>query len=198
MPGAVALTFDDGPWPVQTRRVLAVLRRMRAPATFFVVGDLAEHFPRLIAAERSQPGILVEDHSWTHPLVPPFGEQRPRTVRFQIARTLRTLTAEHVHATLFRPPGGGWSDRVVAIASSLHVRLVLWSVDPARLGAGRDGEEHHPQRAEPRRGRIDRDHARRRRQPHRHDPGAAAHHPRDPQARAAAGERRTVTVPSKG
>ena len=136
VPNAVALTFDDGPWPVQTRRVLAVLRRMRAPATFFVVGDLAEHFPRLIAAERSQPGILVEDHSWTHPLVPPFGEQRPRTVRFQIARTLQTLTAEHVHATLFRPPGGGWSDRVVAIASSLHVRLVLWSVDPRDWAPG--------------------------------------------------------------
>jgi peptidoglycan/xylan/chitin deacetylase (PgdA/CDA1 family) len=136
VPRAVALTFDDGPWPVQTRRVLAVLRRMHAPATFFVVGDLAEHFPGLIAAERSQPGILVEDHSWTHPLVPPFGEQRPRTVRFQIARTLGELTAERVHATLFRPPGGGWSDRVVAIASSLHVRLVLWSVDPRDWAPG--------------------------------------------------------------
>ena len=136
VPRAVALTFDDGPWRVQTRRVLAVLRRLHAPATFFVVGILAEHFPRLIAAERSQPGILVEDHSWTHPLVPPFGEQRPRIVRFQIDRTLQTLTTEHVHATLFRPPGGGWSDRVVAIASSLHVRLVLWSVDPRDWAPG--------------------------------------------------------------
>ncbi len=136
VPRAVALTFDDGPWPGQTRRVLAVLRRMHARATFFVVGDLAEHFPQLIAAERAQPGVLVEDHSWTHPLVPPFGEQRPRTVRFQIARTLRQLTAEHVHATLFRPPGGGWSDQVVAIASSLHVRLVLWSVDPRDWAPG--------------------------------------------------------------
>jgi peptidoglycan/xylan/chitin deacetylase (PgdA/CDA1 family) len=136
VPNAVALTFDDGPWPIQSRRVLAVLRRMRAPATFFVIGDLADHFPQLIAAERGQPGILVEDHSWTHPLVPPFGEQRPRTVRFQIARTLRRLTTEDVHATLFRPPGGGWSDRVVAIASSLHVRLVLWSVDPRDWAPG--------------------------------------------------------------
>ena len=136
VPRAVALTFDDGPWPVQTRRVLAVLRRMRARATFFVVGDLAEHFPDLIAAERDQAGILVEDHSWTHPLVPPFGEQRPSTVRVQIARTLRQLDAEGVHATLFRPPGGGWSDRVVAIASSLHVRLVLWSVDPRDWAPG--------------------------------------------------------------
>ncbi|HEY3763781.1 MAG TPA: polysaccharide deacetylase family protein, partial [Gaiellales bacterium] len=136
VPHAVALTFDDGPWPGQTMRILAILRRLHAPATFFVVGDLAEHFPQLIAAERRTPGVLVEDHSWTHPLVPPFGEQRPKTVRFQIARTLQTLTAESVHATLFRPPGGGWSDTVVAIASSLGVRLVLWSVDPRDWAAG--------------------------------------------------------------
>jgi peptidoglycan/xylan/chitin deacetylase (PgdA/CDA1 family) len=120
--------------------VLAILHRLHAPATFFVVGRLARHFPRLIAAERSQHGVLVEDHSWTHPLVPPFGEQRPRIVRFQIARPLRTLTAEGVHATLFRPPGGGWSDHVVAIASSLGVRLVLWSVDPRDWAPGATGK----------------------------------------------------------
>lgn len=141
VPHAVALTFDDGPWPGgQTLRVLAILRRLHAPATFFVVGELARHFPSLIAAERRQPRILVEDHSWTHPLVPPFGEQRPRTVRFQIDRTLRQLAAEGVHATLFRPPGGGWSDHVVAIASSLGVRLVLWSVDPRDWAAGATGK----------------------------------------------------------
>lgn len=139
VPNAVALTFDDGPWPGQTRRVLAILRRLRAPATFFVVGELARRFPHLVAAERRQRGILVEDHSWTHPLVPPFGEQRPRIVRFQIGRTLQQLTAEGAHATLFRPPGGGWSDHVVAIASSLGVRLVLWSVDPRDWAPGTTG-----------------------------------------------------------
>jgi peptidoglycan/xylan/chitin deacetylase (PgdA/CDA1 family) len=136
VPHAVALTFDDGPWPGQTRQVLAILRRMHAPATFFLVGDLADRLPQLVAAERRTPGVLVEDHSWTHPLTPPFGDQRPGVVRFQIERTLRTLSADGVHATLFRPPGGGWSDKVVAIASSLGVRLVLWSVDPRDWAPG--------------------------------------------------------------
>ena len=136
VPHAVALTFDDGPWPGQTRRVLAILRRMHAPATFFLVGDLADHFPKLVAAERQTPDVLVEDHSWTHPLTPPFGEQRPSVVRFQIERTLQTLSGDGVHATLFRPPGGGWSDKVVAIASSLGVRIVLWSVDPRDWAPG--------------------------------------------------------------
>ena len=136
VPHAVALTFDDGPWPGQTRQVLAILRRMHAPATFFIVGDVADRSPQLVAAERRTPGVLVEDHSWTHPLAPPFGEQRPAVVRFQIERTLQTLSADGVHATLFRPPGGGWSDKVVAIASSLGVRLVLWSVDPRDWAPG--------------------------------------------------------------
>jgi peptidoglycan/xylan/chitin deacetylase (PgdA/CDA1 family)/sulfur carrier protein ThiS len=137
VPQAVALTFDDGPWPGQTRQVLAILRRLRARATFFTVGDLAAHYPGLIAAEREQRGIMVEDHSWSHPLSPPFGEQRPGVVRAQIEQARSTLISEGVTPTLFRPPGGGWSDRVVAIASSLGCRVVLWSVDPRDWAPGR-------------------------------------------------------------
>ncbi|HXD71397.1 MAG TPA: polysaccharide deacetylase family protein, partial [Gaiellales bacterium] len=137
VPQAVALTFDDGPWPGQTMQVLAVLRRFRARATFFTVGNLAEHFPRIIQAEQRQRGVLVEDHSWSHPLTPPFGEQRPGVVREQIGRARSTLIAEGVTPTLFRPPGGGWSDQVVAIASSMGCRVVLWSVDPRDWAPGR-------------------------------------------------------------
>jgi len=137
VPQAVALTFDDGPWPRQTMQVLAILRRFHARATFFTVGDLAEHFPGIIKAEASQHGVLVEDHSWSHPLTPPFGEQRPGVVRSQIEKARQTLISEGVTPTLFRPPGGGWSDQVVAIASSLDCRVVLWSVDPRDWAPGR-------------------------------------------------------------
>lgn len=137
VPQAVALTFDDGPWPGQTMRILAILRRFHARATFFTIGELAERFPGIIRAEHRQHGILVEDHSWSHPQSPPFGEQRPGVVRAQIARARSTLISEGVTPTLFRPPGGGWSDRVVAIASSLGCRVVLWSVDPRDWAPGR-------------------------------------------------------------
>jgi len=136
VPHAVALTFDDGPWPGQTRRILAILRRMQAPATFFLIGEQAQRYPRLVADEGRQHGVLVEDHSWSHPLDPPFGEQRPGVVRDQIGRARRVLAADGVDPTLFRPPGGGYSDRVVSIASSLGFRVVLWSVDPRDWAAG--------------------------------------------------------------
>jgi peptidoglycan-N-acetylglucosamine deacetylase len=137
VPQAVALTFDDGPWPGQTLQILAVLRRFQARATFFTVGNLAEHFPGIIRAEQRQRGVVVENHSWSHPLAPPFGDQRPGVVRVQIARARSTLILEGVTPTLFRPPGGGWSDKVVAIASSLDCRVVLWSVDPRDWAPGR-------------------------------------------------------------
>jgi peptidoglycan-N-acetylglucosamine deacetylase len=137
VPPAVALTFDDGPWPGQTMRILAVLRRFGAHATFFTVGDLAARFPGIIAAERRQHGVRVEDHSWSHPLSPPFGEQRPGVVRRQIGLARQALISQGVTPTLFRPPGGGWSDQVVAIASSMGCRVVLWSVDPRDWTAGR-------------------------------------------------------------
>jgi len=137
VPQAVALTFDDGPWPGQTMQILAILRRFHARATFFAVGNLAEHFPGIIKAEASGHGVFVEDHSWSHPLTPSFGEQRPGVVRAQIGKARTTLISEGVTPTLFRPPGGGWSDRVVAIASSLGCRVVLWSVDPRDWAPGR-------------------------------------------------------------
>ncbi|HEY2869243.1 MAG TPA: polysaccharide deacetylase family protein [Gaiellales bacterium] len=137
LPQAVALTFDDGPWGTQTMRILAILRRLHARATFFTVGDLAARYPGIIKAEDRQRGVIVEDHSWSHPLTPPFGEQRPGVVRMQIEQARRTLISEGVAPTLFRPPGGGWSDRVVAIASSLDCRVVLWSVDPRDWAPGR-------------------------------------------------------------
>jgi peptidoglycan/xylan/chitin deacetylase (PgdA/CDA1 family) len=136
VPHAVALTFDDGPWPGQTQAILAVLRRLHVPATFFLIGEQAQRYPALVQAEHRQPDVLVEDHSWSHPLTPPFGEQRPGVVRDQIGRARAVLAADGVQPTLFRPPGGRWSDHVVSIASSLGCRVVLWSVDPRDWAPG--------------------------------------------------------------
>src|SRR6185437_6167571 len=186
VPQAVALTFDDGPWGTQTMRILAILRRFHARATFFTVGDLAAHYPGIVKAEDRQRGVIVEDHSWSHPLTPPFGQQRPGVVRAQIDKARQTLIADGVQPTLFRPPGGGWSDQVVAISSSLGGRVVLWSVDP-RDRAHRQG--HRPLRALACRARFDRDHARRRRRPDGYGPGPAEDHPRHPQDGPASGDR---------
>jgi peptidoglycan/xylan/chitin deacetylase (PgdA/CDA1 family) len=65
----VALTFDDGPNAVVTPRILALLRRHRARATFFVVGVKAEKHPELVRREVAEDHV-VANHSFDHPDLP--------------------------------------------------------------------------------------------------------------------------------
>jgi peptidoglycan/xylan/chitin deacetylase (PgdA/CDA1 family) len=126
---AVALTFDDGPSPQYTRRILAVLRRLHVPATFFAVGYLADAHPELVRAELRD-GMTVGNHSYTHPQVPPFGRLPRRLIDAEIALGVRSVRRAGGDPTLFRPPGGSFSPRVIRAAQALRQRTVLWSVDP--------------------------------------------------------------------
>jgi len=61
----VALTFDDGPDPTWTPKILAVLRQYRVPATFFLVGVHVASYPGLVREELSA-GCEVGSHTYTH------------------------------------------------------------------------------------------------------------------------------------
>ena len=65
-PKTVALTFDDGPDPVWTPQVLAVLARYHVPGTFFVVGSRVAHYPQLVRDIRAS-GSEIGLHTFTHP-----------------------------------------------------------------------------------------------------------------------------------
>lgn len=138
-PRQVALTFDDGPHEKWTPRILNVLARFEVPATFFVVGYLADRYPHLVRREQRM-GMAVASHSMHHPYRPPFHRLPRRVVTAEIrqpTRLLEDLGVEDVGA--FRPPGGAWSPRVLEEARKEGQRVVLWSVDSqdwAGLGAG--------------------------------------------------------------
>ena len=88
-PGLVALTFDDGPDPDWTPRILDVLKREHVPATFFVIGDNAISYPGLlnrIVAEGSELG----NHSTTHPNMALVSN---RGIRFELNTTQRLIEA---------------------------------------------------------------------------------------------------------
>jgi len=129
---AVALTFDDGPSPRYTPRILAVLRRLNVPATFFAIGYLAQEYPDLIWKELLA-GMTVENHSHSHPQ--PFAQLSRRLIDDQVALGARSLRRIGADAALFRPPGGSVSPAVVRAAHSQGERTILWSVDP--------GDWHH-------------------------------------------------------
>lgn len=121
----VALTFDDGPDPDITPRVLDLLDDHQARATFFVIGRKAEQHPEL-AREIQSRGHLVENHTYRHPngfafLGPRGMEREIETAQDAIER------ATGRRPTLFRAPAGirnPWLDRVLARTS---LGLVSWT-----------------------------------------------------------------------
>jgi peptidoglycan/xylan/chitin deacetylase (PgdA/CDA1 family) len=134
-PDAVALTFDDGPWPGHTEALLGVLSRLRVRATFFMVGSLAAARPGLVE-EVLDDGHVVANHSFDHP-ASTFAELADRRVEAEILRSAEALRDLGANPTLFRPPGGSYDDADVLEAWRQRERVVMWSVDPHDWDAAR-------------------------------------------------------------
>jgi peptidoglycan-N-acetylglucosamine deacetylase len=104
----IALTFDDGPNPEQTPRLLALLARYDAKATFFLIGEWAAREPGLIR-ETVAAGHAIGNHTYTHPTMPAHGAER---IREELRRCRDAVEASGEHfstvdgAALMRPPYG--------------------------------------------------------------------------------------------
>lgn len=118
----VALTFDDGPDPVATPRLLDILAAHDARATFFMLGIAAERYPEIVRAV-ARGGHAIGNHSWDHPSFPLLRGAERRT---QIRRCARTLRAQGMR--LLRPPFGqqDFASRIDAFV--LGYRVIAWNV----------------------------------------------------------------------
>ncbi len=129
-PPAVALTFDDGPWPRSTREILRILRRMHVRSTFFMIGYLAKRYPGIVH-DVIKAGMSIGNHSWDHPQTPPFNRLIPHRMQTEMSQMNGLMKRRYgVEPTLFRPPGGSDGSRVVTTARRMGLRIVLWNVDP--------------------------------------------------------------------
>jgi peptidoglycan/xylan/chitin deacetylase (PgdA/CDA1 family) len=133
----VALTFDDGPHPETTRRVLAILREHGVTATFFVLGEKARAHPDVVR-EIVQAGHGLGVHGHVHDRLYSLRSAARVSADLERARAMLRQVAS-VEATLFRPPVGFVSHSVALAAERAGVTLVGFS---ARM---RDGAP----RAEP-------------------------------------------------
>ncbi|MFD0674133.1 polysaccharide deacetylase family protein [Cohnella sp. GCM10027633] len=118
----VALTFDDGPDPEYTPRLLDLLKRHGATATFFVVGENADRHPDIIKRIHEE-GHVLGIHNYVHKS---NWIMRPSTVKKQIQRTSETIArVTGVVPTYYRPPWG--IVNVFDYAKLGHLQIVLWS-----------------------------------------------------------------------
>jgi peptidoglycan-N-acetylglucosamine deacetylase len=106
--GRLALTFDDGPNPAQTPRLLELLARHDAKATFFLIGGWAAREPGLVR-ELIAAGHAIGNHTYTHPAMPAHGAKR---IREELRRCRDAVEAAGETfstvdgAALMRPPYG--------------------------------------------------------------------------------------------
>ncbi|MES2304372.1 MAG: polysaccharide deacetylase family protein [Gemmatimonadota bacterium] len=124
---AVALTFDDGPHPDITPRLLDALARHSMHATFFVVGREAERYPALVQRIVAE-GHAIGHHSWSHSEP---SATSTTTLMAEVTRCralLRDLTGAPVDR--FRPPKGQLTVAKLAALLRLGQRVILWSEDP--------------------------------------------------------------------
>jgi len=122
----VALTFDDGPSPAYTRRILSTLKKFNIRATFFVVGKKAADFSDLLR-QIADAGYEIGNHTYYHS---PVTWLNPRKMLSELADTNRVIgniTGREV--TLFRPPNGRLSRARLKTLENAGYRVVLWSVN---------------------------------------------------------------------
>jgi cellulose synthase/poly-beta-1,6-N-acetylglucosamine synthase-like glycosyltransferase/peptidoglycan/xylan/chitin deacetylase (PgdA/CDA1 family)/spore germination protein YaaH len=97
----LALTFDDGPDPTWTPKILSILKKEHVPGTFFMIGAQVADYPGIVRDVYAQ-GHEIGSHSFTHPNMAHVSEER---VRLELAATQRAFEAVLGRSVvLFRPP----------------------------------------------------------------------------------------------
>ena len=128
-PRLVALTFDDGPYPVTTPLLLDRLRDLDVPATFFLIGHDARQFPsltRMIA----RAGNEVANHTFTHPDLDKLDDAAVTSELAQGRGALLPLTNDLAAASRMRPPHGRYTEATVRAIQRAGYDTVLWNDDP--------------------------------------------------------------------
>jgi peptidoglycan/xylan/chitin deacetylase (PgdA/CDA1 family) len=124
----VVLTFDDGPLPPYSNRILDILASECVRATYFIVGRMARAYPALVQRALNE-GHTIGTHSMNHPF--PFREQGLDRSRQEIdggiAATAAALGAPAKVAPFFRFPGLGRTDEVEHYLGTRG--LMVWSAD---------------------------------------------------------------------
>ena len=125
----IALTFDDGPDPRWTPKVLEILQRHGAVATFCMVSKNAAGHEALVK-QVVDAGMRLCDHSRTHDEQLP--DRDPARIADEVVGAQDTLTAAAGGASVewFRAPGGNWSTDVATLSAEHGMQPLSWNVDP--------------------------------------------------------------------
>lgn len=122
----IALTFDDGPHPYLTPKILDILKKYKVHATFFLVGENVKNYPNL--AERIlKEGHEIGNHTYTHGRV---SERSFFEMRKEIELCESSIYEQTDYKTkIFRPPEGFLDDKIRALSKEMDYSVILWNID---------------------------------------------------------------------
>lgn len=126
---AVALTFDDGPDPVNTPLMLEVLAACGVKATFCLIGNKVHRYADLVRRIVAE-GHTLCNHSWQHNTE--LGTYGWAAIYDDLSRTSNAIhdAVPDAPVAYFRAPGGAWTNDYVAVAHALGMTPLNWDVDP--------------------------------------------------------------------
>lgn len=124
----IALTFDDGPHPTHTPKLLNILSQYNVKATFYVTGQNASRYPAIIRRMVAE-GHEIGNHTYTHPNLTKLSDAE---VRSQLNKSVAAISAAaNVKPRTFRPPYAAMTSRQRAwVNAEYGYPIIFWDVDP--------------------------------------------------------------------
>jgi len=119
----VALTFDDGPHKDMTPRILDILKKYNAKATFYVLGNRVSYYPDVVKRAYEE-GHEIGNHTWTHPDLTNLSKEELLKEIDTTSNEIAKVTGKA--PTTIRPPYGAFND---ALKQYLNMPIITWSVD---------------------------------------------------------------------
>jgi len=138
LPKKIIFTFDDGPYPEFTEKLLKILGEEKIKATFFIVGEMGARYPYLLKLLNSQ-GHEIAGHTYTHPNLTKIPLTRVKEELEKTRLLIREFTGKNTY--LFRPPGGNYNESLKRISSSSGYQPIFWTIFPQDHSSDISAEE---------------------------------------------------------
>lgn len=122
----IALTFDDGPHPSKTDKILDLLKEYQVHATFFVIGQNVAVYPKVVLREIEE-GHEVGNHTYSHKSL---AQCKKDVVEKEIISTEEILIEKTGYIPrVFRPPEGAYTCDIIDVADRMNYNVILWTID---------------------------------------------------------------------
>lgn len=124
LPARIALTFDDGPHPVYTPKLLDGLRERGVHASFFLIGKNIEGHEDIVR-QMEEDGHLIGNHTWSHVKITDLDAAKACEEITKTSELVKSITGKDTE--YIRPPFGAWDK---SLECGFAMFPVMWSVDP--------------------------------------------------------------------